>query len=325
MKIGVIGCGAFGFAIAHRLASSDTNEVVVWAESEAKVDEFNEKGSLACVLDSHPLPRNVLLTTSMEESVAEKDMVIVLTTAQFVPSVCEAMKPFLGEETKVAVGAKGLCPNGDLPADAAMRILERGVSMFAGPGFAVDIMDDVPVGITFATEDDEAYELALKAFAHDTRFKLDRSRDVIGVDLCSCIKNAAAIACGALEGSGNPISTQCLLVQRILTEVAAMLEALPGGSADTAMSLAGMGDTVLTCFSPKSRNCSFGMLVGKHGFSSPEAQGYLASTTVEGMSVVESWGVTSAALGIESRYMDVAAKVFAEDGDMSLLLDYLTA
>lgn len=323
MKVSVIGAGAFGFAIAHRLSMSPDNEVVMWSESASKIEEYEQKGSIDRVLGGHPLPSGIHMTTSMEEAVRGVDMVFVLSTAEFVESVCENMAAFLDERTKVAIGAKGACPDGSLPPNAAEEILGRGVSMFAGPGFAVDIIDDVPVGFTFATLDDEAYEMALDAFSHDPTLMLDRSHDTDGVALCSCLKNAAALACGALYGHGHPISTQCLLMQRVLMDVAKMLESIDGGTWATTMSLSGVGDMILTCFSPKSRNGSFGRIVGEHGFSSLEAQDYLAANTVEGMSVVSAWPNVAEKLGVQSEFMDAISTAFSDGGGIEHILEYI--
>ncbi|MGI6221168.1 MAG: NAD(P)H-dependent glycerol-3-phosphate dehydrogenase [Coriobacteriales bacterium] len=321
MKISVIGAGAFGFSIASRLCTNPDHEVVVWAEVQSKVDEFYEKGSMACVLNDVPLPRDVEVTASMERAVAGQDLIFVLPAAAFVESVCEQMAPHLAASTPVIIGSKGACPNGEMPAAGAERALGREISTMGGPGFAIDILEGVPVGFTLATRDDACFDLVREAFAHDATVTLDRSADTLGIELASCIKNAAAIATGALHGAGYPISTQCLLMQRVLSDLGDMLEAIPGGSRETALSLAGVGDMALTCFSPKSRNCSFGRLVGEFGYSSPEAQDYLAKTTVEGVSVVRSWPEMSGFLGVSSPFMDAARKAFSEGGTVEQLLD----
>lgn len=322
MKISVIGAGAFGFAIASRICSNPEHDVTVWAEVQSKVDEFEEKGSLACVLNDIPLPRDVKMTSSMEEAVVGMEVIFVLPAAAFVESVCEQMAPFLADSTHVIVGSKGACPDGEMPAVGAERALGRKIWTMGGPGFAIDILDGIPVGFTLATDDDACFDAVSAAFAHDKSVILDRSTDTLGIELASCIKNAAAIATGALHGAGYPISTQCLLMQRVLDDLGNMLAAIPGGCRETALSLAGVGDMALTCFSPKSRNCSFGRLVGEFGYSSPEAQDYLAKTTVEGVSVVRSWGRMSELLGIESPFMEAACRAFSEGGEVSMLLDF---
>ncbi len=323
MRVCVIGAGAFGFAIAHRLSTSSDNEVTMWSRSQGKVDEYRSTGAISKVLGGRRLPAGIEMTTSMREAVSGADMVFVLCTAEFVESVCEDMAPFLDDSTMVAIGAKGSCPDGSLPPRAAAKILGRKVAMFAGPGFAVDIIDDVPVGFTYATLDDASYSLALEVFSHDPTLMLDRSRDTDGVALCSCIKNAAAMACGALYGHGHPISTQCLLMQRVLKDVSKMLESIDGGDMTTPMTLSGVGDMILTCFSPKSRNGSFGRLVGEYGFSSSEAVEYLSSNTVEGMSVVDFWPKMAEKLGVESDFMNAMMGAFSEGGGIESILSYI--
>ncbi|MGI6217761.1 MAG: NAD(P)H-dependent glycerol-3-phosphate dehydrogenase [Coriobacteriales bacterium] len=323
MKISVIGAGAFGFSMSKRLSSKGVNEVWVWAESQEKVDEYESSGKISVVLGGHPLPKGLKMTASMKDAVEGASIVFILTTSRFVASVCENLAPHIDDSTIVVVGTKGACPDGSLPAMAAMRVLGRDVAAIAGPGFAIDIIEDVPVGFTFATRHPEELETVKEAFAQDPHVTLDLSDDVMGIELCSCIKNAAALCCGALYGAGYPITTQCLFLQRMMGDLRSMLEMLDGGSGDTSTSLAGLGDLILTCFSPKSRNGSFGRIVGEHGFDSAEAKSYLESNTVEGLTVVGQWNDMSEKLGIQSDFMDIATQVFSDSGDVNQLVGYI--
>ena len=324
MKVSVMGAGAFGLSVAHRLSTNPANEVTVWTSSAAKLEEFERTGAIASVLDGHVLPGNISMTTSAQAA-ADADLVFVLTTARYVGDVCRALAPHMAERTRLIVGSKGACPDGSFPAVVAAQTLGHEVSAIAGPGFAIDIIEDVPVGFTFASSDDEAFRLATQAFSHDSKFILDRSHDIMGVELCSCMKNAAALACGALLGSGHPVSTQCLLMQRVLADISHMLEQIEGGSRLTPMSLAGVGDLILTCFSTKSRNSTFGFVVGQHGFASKEAREYLAANTVEGLTVVEKWDDMSRTLGVESKFMDIVGRVFCDNGNIESLTDYISS
>ncbi len=324
MKICVIGSGAFGFAIAHRLHAKSDNQVIIWSESQKKIDEYQNTGSIAAVLGGRELPAGLQMSCSYQECLSDTDLVIVLTTSDFVESVCKSMLEYLEDKTIVAIGTKGACSDGSLPPIIAQDVLKRDIAMFAGPGFAVDILDDVPVGFTFATISDKAYEIASKAFSHDSSIKLDRSYDMVGVSLCSCIKNAAALCCGVLEGAKLPISTQCLLMQRILNDEISILRQIEGSDPATTISLAGVGDLILTCFSPKSRNSSYGRLVGEFGVSSNEAVEYISSNTVEGMSVIKMWFKTADKLGVESEFMNVATCAFGEEAKgIDALLEYI--
>lgn len=324
MKVSVIGAGAFGLSIAHRLATNSNNIVTVWTSSASKQKEYNNTGIISSVLDGHILPKNICMTTSMEEA-ASSSLVFILTTAKYIKEVCEGLNPFLSPKTHVIVGSKGACPDGRFPAVVASCVLERQVSAIAGPGFAIDIIEDVPVGFTFASNCDEAFELSKNAFSHDLRFILDPSNDIMGVELCSCIKNAAALAVGALHGSNHPVSTQCLLMQRVLTDISLMLINIDGGSQLTPMSLAGVGDLILTCFSDKSRNYTFGKIVGEHGFTSQKANNYLEKNTVEGLTVVKKWKSMAKMLGTKSKFMDVVGEVFCENGNIEILTNYIVS
>ena len=322
MKITVVGTGAFGIAMAYRLNSGEDNEVLIWSESQGKIDEYAETGAIGAVLGGRPLPDGLRFTTSMEEAVKGSELVFILTASPFVRSVCEQLKPYLAEGFYPIVGSKGVCPDGSIPANAAMEILGCDCGVIAGPGFAEDILEDCPVGFTFATISDEIYDKVASAYAHDRNVVIDRSSDAIGVSLCSCIKNATAVACGALSGAGHLESTICLLVHRAVKDLSAITAKLPNGSSETPYTLAGIGDLMLTCFSSKSRNCSFGYVVGQYGFNTKQAQGYLDHNTVEGMTVIKQWSKMAESLGIESPFMNMMQKVFSSEGDVSMLIDY---
>jgi len=124
----------------------------------------------------------------------------------------------------------------------------------------------------------------LKAFK-GTNIKLRDTNDLVGVELCGSIKNVIAVAAGILDGLGYLESTRSFLITESLHDIKELIKGL-GGNKKTILSFAGVGDLLLTATSTKSRNYSYGVILGKGNFK--EAKEYLENTTVEGYYTLKS-------------------------------------
>ena len=116
--------------------------------------------------------------------------------------------------------------------------------------------------------------------------KLRDTDDLVGTEICGSIKNVIAIAAGMIDGMGLPESTQAMLITESLHDIKELIKAL-GGDGKTILSFAGFGDLLLTCTSTKSRNFSFGRLIGS-GTSKDEIDNYINNTTIEGLYTLKS-------------------------------------
>ena len=142
-----------------------------------------------------------------------------------------------------------------------------------------------PIGLTLATKNEETKQI-VKSVLRNYYLKLRHTDDMVGTEICGSIKNVIALASGMLDGLGANDSTRAMLITEALHDIEEIIEAF-NGDPRTVLSFAGFGDLLLTCTSSKSRNFSFGQLVGK-GISKEEVNQYLASTTVEGYYTLES-------------------------------------
>ena len=129
-------------------------------------------------------------------------------------------------------------------------------------------------------------ELKLKQTLQNKYLKLRTTNDIIGIEICGSIKNVIAIASGMLAGMGYPDSTSCMFITESLNDIKNLIKAL-GGSNKTILSYAGFGDLLLTCTSTKSRNYSFGKIIGE-GKSKEEIDNYINTTTIEGLYTLKS-------------------------------------
>ena len=152
---------------------------------------------------------------------------------------------------------------------------KRRYACISGPTFARDIDALEPIGFTLATKNKEDFDMIKKVYKN---VKLEYSNDTTGVELCGVLKNAYAIGSGIIEGFKYGDSTRALYITSVISEMKTILKGL-GGHENTVYSLAGLGDTLMCCTSPSSRNYSLGFLKCTNPDTVDE---YLKNTTVEG-------------------------------------------
>jgi len=197
-----------------------------------------------------------------------------MSTAHFVGSICKEIKKYITKDQVVCIASKGIENNScEFLSNIAHDILKiKNIAIISGGSFAIDMANNNPVALTIASKSAKARKLVKEAMNNDT-LKLRESRDVIGVQICGSIKNVIALAAGMLDGMGYPESTQCFLITESIHDIKALIGAL-GGKPRTILSYAGVGDLLLTCTSIKSRNYSFGKLIGQ-GITKDEKNGTL--------------------------------------------------
>ncbi len=142
-----------------------------------------------------------------------------------------------------------------------------------------------PVALAIASTNYTTYHIFNNLLSND-RLKLRKSRNMLGVQLCGSVKNVVAIASGILSGLGYSESTTAFLINESLHEIKKMIKYL-GGNPKTILSFAGVGDLLMTCMSKKSRNYSFGYVIGS-AKDKKQIDEYLANTTVEGYNTLKA-------------------------------------
>ena len=286
MKISLIGTGAYGVAMAL-MANKNNKDIIMWTENKTKIEEYEKLGYIKGVIPGIDCPPNIKLTSSYEEACKDRDIIFIMSTAHFVGSICDNIKPFLTKDQIVVIASKGIENNSCefLSNIAKEKLKTKKVCIISGGSFAIDMANNNPVALTIASKSKNSRAIVKKALQNDT-LKLRESNDVIGVQICGSIKNVIALAAGMLDGMGYPESTQCFLITESIHDIKELIGAL-GGKPSTILSYAGVGDLLLTCTSIKSRNYSFGKLIGQ-GISKEEKERHLKENTVEGYYTLKS-------------------------------------
>ena len=235
-RVGVLGSGAWGLALA-RLFSLEGHDVVVWSESEQTVERLRKTHVIPLPNDPE-LPAEVVLTTSVEEACAEKDVVVFVTSSRFVRGMAAQAAPYVRPDTVLVCATKGL-EEGTL--DTMTEVIAGEVAKarpdvtpvtvaLSGPSHAEEVAFDMPTAIVAASHDERAALLVQELFSGDV-LRVYTSEDVHGVELCGAIKNVIALACGIARGLGFGDNSSAALITRGLAEITRLVTAL-GFNAD---------------------------------------------------------------------------------------------
>ena len=259
--VGVIGAGAWGTALAQ-VAAKAGRAVILWAREPEVVEAVAAAGENTPFLPGVPLDPAIRATSDPAE-LAGADLWLAVPPAQHLRSTLRAFAPHARAGRPVALCSKGI-EQGTLQLMTevlAETLPEARPAVLSGPSFAGEVARGLPTAVTLACPDAEL-GAALAAALAGPAFRPYRTDDMVGAEAGGAVKNVLAIACGAAEGRGLGRSAHAALVTRGFAEMTRLGVAL-GARAETLAGLCGLGDLVLTCSSPQSRNMSVGLALGR--------------------------------------------------------------
>lgn len=321
MNITIIGTGVYGIAMAIALSQNKENKIIMWTESENSLKHIEDTRDNFKELNGAKIPDSIKFTTSYEEALQNSSIVFIMTSAKFVSSVCKDITPFINSSMHFVIGSKGIEQNSCLFIDEIFKniINTNKLAVISGPTFAVDIASLEPIGLSIASKNKNTIEL-VKNIYKNTNAKLRETKDIIGIEICGSIKNVIAIASGILAGLGYKESTRSFLITESLHDIKELINAL-GGNKKTILSFAGVGDLLLTATSEKSRNYSYGMMLGKNAFD--EAEKFLNNYTVEGYYTLKSIYDLIKRRKVSMPVIDVIYDIVINKDDPRKLVDFL--
>ncbi len=286
MNIAILGTGAYGLALALMFYKNH-NTVKMWTKFEDEKNRILKEHENSTVLPGVKIPEDIVISNDMKEVVEGANIIVVAVPAAFVDDVSFELGKYYTDEQYVLLASKGIERNScSFVGDIFKRhIITRKYAVISGPSFAVDIVTNCPIGLTLASDNRKTREIIRLALESDS-IKIRETRDIIGVEICGSIKNVIAIAAGMLDGMGYPESTQAMFIVEALLDMKELISKL-GGDRRTILTYAGFGDLLLTATSKKSRNFSFGYLLGSKT-SKEEVDNYIKNTTIEGLYTIQS-------------------------------------
>jgi glycerol-3-phosphate dehydrogenase (NAD(P)+) len=288
--IAILGAGSWGTALAVHLARIG-HAVRIWSVEQPIIDEMRERRANSVYLPGVALPPAVQPTADVGKAVRGVGMVVAAVPSHALRSVARSAQPYLQPGATLVSVAKGLEPD-TFDRMSQVLIQESGgahpVVVLSGPSFAVEVARELPTALSVAC-DDLVSAGRVQAEFRGKFFRLYTTTDVVGVEIGGALKNVIAIAAGVTEGLGLGHNAQAALITRGLAEIS-RLACAAGGRRETLAGLTGLGDLVLTCTGPYSRNRHVGIEL---------ARGRDLAEVLAGMTMVaEGVRTTDAALAL---------------------------
>ena len=320
MKVTILGTGAYGLALSKILVENK-NEVVMWTTFDEEKKELLETKK-SSKLKGFKLDDNVIITTDLKGSIRNSKLIVIAIPTAFVTDVCKKLKKCIKNNQYICIASKGIEQETCLFIHDMVKkqIKTKNIGAISGPSFAVDLVKSVPVGLAVASKSKRTLNIIREAFCND-HFKLYPTTDIIGIEVCGAVKNIIAIASGMIDGMGYPISTQALLITQSLHDIKALIYAL-GGEKNTILSFAGFGDILLTCTSEKSRNYTFGKLIGSN-LPKEQIEEYKNNITVEGLYTLKSIYKLISNKKIDIPTINIIYDIVFKEEKIDKLIEYL--
>ncbi len=292
-KIGVIGAGSWGTALAWLLANNG-HEVTLWSIMEDEVKMLNETREHTLKLPGVKLQDSILITTDLETAMKDKDVLVLAVPSPFTRSTSRMMQSFAADGQLIVNVAKGVEETTLMTLSEIIEeeIPQARVAVLSGPSHAEEVGKGLPTTCVIGARDRETAEYLQKIFMSPV-FRVYTSPDILGIELGAALKNVIALAAGVADGLGYGDNTKAALITRGIAEISRLGIAM-GARAETFFGLSGIGDLIVTCASVHSRNRKAGYLMGQ-GYTMKEAMDQVKM-------VVEGVYSAKAALALSEKY-----------------------
>ncbi len=264
-RIGVIGAGAWGTALAKHLAEKGLR-TTLWAYEREVVDAITSKRENHIFLPKVPLPPSLAVTNRLGEAVENSEGLLFVVPSHVARPVLRQIAPLLSSAIPIVSATKGVEEDTlklmtQVMEDVLPAPLHDRFMVLSGPSFATEVSQGQPTALCLAGKDGSLVEAFQSAFMTPA-LRVYADSDVIGVQLGGALKNVMALAAGVVDGLGLGHNARAALITRGLAEMVRLGMAM-GADPRTFYGLSGVGDLVLTCTGALSRNHTVGVRLGK--------------------------------------------------------------
>lgn len=265
-RIALIGYGTWGKAMLKVVSHVTSNkEIIIYTRQ-------NISSVLESIESNH---EKISITNDLIEALEKSDVSIIATRAQEVSNLVVELERSSRSFKDCVITSKGFSANGNLLSDEVNHYVSGDLAILSGPNFASEIVADKITLCTIASSN----PIKFKRLFDSDNFKAETCDDMVGVQVCSILKNIFAIGCGIVAGAFNSENTKAAFITKTFSELMLLIEKF-GGKKETIYTAAGVGDLILTCYSKISRNHEFG-----YKFITDSLQGDIG--TVEGLASLE--------------------------------------
>ncbi|UAL10775.1 NAD(P)H-dependent glycerol-3-phosphate dehydrogenase [Caulobacter segnis] len=304
---GVIGGGAWGTALAQVCARAGL-QVTLQAREPEVVASVNDGHENTLFLPGVALEPGIKAVPDLA-GLADCDLILAVAPAQHLRAALTAFAPHHKAGAPIVLCSKGV-EQGSLKLMtevAAESLPGAPIAVLSGPSFAGEVARNLPAAVTLACADEALGRAIAEAIAIPT-FRPYTASDLIGAEAGGAVKNVLAIACGIVEGKGLGRNAHATVITRGFAELTRLAVAL-GAKPETVVGLCGLGDLVLTCSSPQSRNMSVGLALGQ-GLTLEQALAGKVSVA-EGVASAPAVRALARKVGVEAPISEAVAAILA--------------
>lgn len=257
-NITIIGSGSFGCALAIHLAKNG-HLVKIWSFSEEECNLIN-KEKKCMFLKNVTLPENITCFTDYKSAINESDIILHVTPSKFFRNTLNQYKKYITSQP-VLICSKGFENNTLLTLDEVFSLETKNIKfgVLSGPSHAEELSLGLPTAMVIASKSNDLNKFVFNLFKNDS-MKVYESNDIKGVEVGGALKNIIALCAGIISGLKLGDNALSALATRGLNEIS-KLGTILGGEKNTFYGLSGLGDLILTCISPHSRNRQAGILI----------------------------------------------------------------
>jgi glycerol-3-phosphate dehydrogenase (NAD(P)+) len=315
MKISVLGAGGWGTTLAILLHYNGHN-VTLWEFKKSYARHLLKKRINTDYLPGIKIPKEILITSDIEEASDDKNLIVLAVPSQFLRDVVKKINYHTIEDTILVSVSKGIEKNtlmtmSQMLKDVFPHINENQIGVISGPSHAEEVSQMVPTAVVAASVDIETSKAIQAAFI-TSYFRVYASTDILGVELGGAFKNIIAIGAGIIDGAGFGDNTKAAIMTRGVAEISRLGLAM-GARPETFAGLSGMGDLIVTCMSRHSRNRYVGEQIGK-GKKLKEVLKSMEQVA-EGVETTRSAKQLAAKAKIETPITNEVYKILFEDKD----------
>lgn len=260
-RIAVIGAGSWGTTLAVLLAGKK-QAVSLWVYEQDLAEEIKRTRINTVYLPEAVIPENIIISHRIEDVLKEAKYILNVVPTQHTKSVFKNILPYISDDALIISASKGIEKGTLLTVSGILKELSgHEVAVLSGPSFAKEVIKKLPTAVTLAT-DNSTDALLLQEIFNTDYFRVYTHDDVLGVELGGALKNVIAIASGISDALNLGFNARAALITRGLAEITRLGVAM-GAKERTFMGLSGLGDLVLTCTGPLSRNYTVGFKLGR--------------------------------------------------------------
>jgi glycerol-3-phosphate dehydrogenase (NAD(P)+) len=315
MKISVLGAGGWGTTLAILLHYNGHN-VTLWEYKKSYARHLLKKRINTDYLPGIKIPKEILITSDIEESTENKNLIVMAVPSQFLRGVVNdidfnQIKNSILVSVSKGIENKSLMTMSQMLKNVFPHVDKNQIGVISGPSHAEEVSKRIPTAVVAASSDLETSKAIQAAFI-TSYFRVYASTDILGVELGGAFKNIIAIGAGIIDGAGFGDNTKAAIMTRGVAEISRLGLAM-GAQPETFAGLSGMGDLIVTCMSRHSRNRFVGEQIGK----GKKLKQILNSMDqiAEGVETTRSANQLAAKIEVETPITNEVYKILFEDKD----------